>query len=227
VNELVILPDIEKRLEAFVRLGHSFIVFPGGAGTMEEILYLLGLAMHEDNRDNPLPVIFAAPESGKDYFTVIDRFLRNALGDEAADYYEIVIGNPEQVAQLTRRNLNRVMAHRRQSHESYAFNWGLTIPESMQIPFIPTHESMAALNLDPTLPKGELVAQLRCAFSGIVAGNVKADGIRQIERHGPFQLSGDPALVESMALVLEDFISARRMKLSSEDYRPCFELARV
>jgi predicted Rossmann-fold nucleotide-binding protein len=226
VNELVILPDIEKRLEAFVRLGHSFIVFPGGAGTMEEILYLLGLAMHEDNVDNPLPVIFAAPESGKDYFTVIDRFLRNALGDEAADYYEIVTGNPEQVAQLTRRNLNRVMAHRRQTHESYAFNWGLTIPESMQIPFIPTHESMAALNLDPALPKGELVAQLRCAFSGIVAGNVKADGIRQIEQHGPFQLSGDPALVESMAEVLENFIAARRMKLSSEDYRPCFELAR-
>ena len=28
VNELVILPDIEKRLEAFVRLGHEVIVFP-------------------------------------------------------------------------------------------------------------------------------------------------------------------------------------------------------
>jgi len=35
VNELVILPDIEKRLEAFVRLAHTVIVFPGGAGTAE------------------------------------------------------------------------------------------------------------------------------------------------------------------------------------------------
>ena len=33
VNELVIMPDIEKRLEAFVRLAHAVIVFPGGAGT--------------------------------------------------------------------------------------------------------------------------------------------------------------------------------------------------
>ncbi|MFT4818471.1 MAG: hypothetical protein ACI90S_000834, partial [Marinobacter psychrophilus] len=33
VNELVIMPDIEKRLEAFVRLGHGVIVFPGGVGT--------------------------------------------------------------------------------------------------------------------------------------------------------------------------------------------------
>jgi predicted Rossmann-fold nucleotide-binding protein len=33
VNHLVIMPDIEKRLEAFVRLGHGIIVFPGGVGT--------------------------------------------------------------------------------------------------------------------------------------------------------------------------------------------------
>ena len=30
VNQLVIMPDIEKRLEAFLRLGHAFVVFPGG-----------------------------------------------------------------------------------------------------------------------------------------------------------------------------------------------------
>jgi hypothetical protein len=34
VNNLVILPDIEKRLEASIRIGHGIIVFPGGAGTM-------------------------------------------------------------------------------------------------------------------------------------------------------------------------------------------------
>ena len=43
VNSLVIMPDMEKRLEAFVRLGHGIIVFPGGVGTAEEILYLLGV----------------------------------------------------------------------------------------------------------------------------------------------------------------------------------------
>ena len=42
VNQLVIMPDIEKRLEAFVRLAHGIVVFPGGAGTAEEILYLAG-----------------------------------------------------------------------------------------------------------------------------------------------------------------------------------------
>ena len=45
VNQLVILPDIEKRLEAFVRLAHGIVVFPGGAGTAEEILYLAGMLL--------------------------------------------------------------------------------------------------------------------------------------------------------------------------------------
>lgn len=28
VNELIIMPDIEKRLEAFVRIAHGIIIFP-------------------------------------------------------------------------------------------------------------------------------------------------------------------------------------------------------
>ena len=45
VTQLAILPDIEKRLEAFVRLAHGIVVFPGGAGTAEEILYLAGILL--------------------------------------------------------------------------------------------------------------------------------------------------------------------------------------
>ena len=43
ISELVIMPDIEKRLEAFVRIAHGIVIFPGGAGTVEEILYLLAI----------------------------------------------------------------------------------------------------------------------------------------------------------------------------------------
>ena len=55
VNELVIMPDIEKRLEAFVRTGHGIVVFPGGVGTAEEILYLLGILLHPDNAEVAVP----------------------------------------------------------------------------------------------------------------------------------------------------------------------------
>ncbi len=53
VNSLVIMPDMEKRLEAFVRTGHGIVVFPGGVGTAEEILYLLGILLHPDNKAQP------------------------------------------------------------------------------------------------------------------------------------------------------------------------------
>ena len=45
VNELIIMPDIEKRLEAFVRIAHGIII-SCGVGTAEELLYLLGILMN-------------------------------------------------------------------------------------------------------------------------------------------------------------------------------------
>jgi predicted Rossmann-fold nucleotide-binding protein len=57
------MPDIEKRLEAFVRIGHGIIVFPGGVGTAEEILYLLGILLHPDNAGTPFPLVFTGPRS--------------------------------------------------------------------------------------------------------------------------------------------------------------------
>ena len=44
------MPDIEKRLEAFVRMGHGFVLFPGGVGSAEELLYILGILMHPANQ---------------------------------------------------------------------------------------------------------------------------------------------------------------------------------
>jgi predicted Rossmann-fold nucleotide-binding protein len=61
VNHLVIMPDIEKRLEAFVRIGHGIIVFHGGVGTAEEILYLLGILLHPENQGTPFPLCFTGP----------------------------------------------------------------------------------------------------------------------------------------------------------------------
>ncbi|MEM6576834.1 MAG: nucleotide 5'-monophosphate nucleosidase PpnN, partial [Pseudomonadota bacterium] len=67
VNQLVIMPDIEKRLEAFVRFGHGIIVFPGGVGTCEEILYLLGLLLDPANSHAPFPLVFTGPAESKAY----------------------------------------------------------------------------------------------------------------------------------------------------------------
>ena len=56
---------------------------------------------------------------------------------------------------------------------------------------MPTHEAMAALEPASRPAAAPLAADLRRAFSGIVAGNVKEDGMRAIEQHGPFEIDGD------------------------------------
>lgn len=173
VNELVVMPDIEKRLEAFVRLGHGIIVFPGGVGTAEEILYLLGILLHPGNQDISYPLVFTGPESAKEYFEKIDEFLVYTLGEEIRRYYTIITGDPVSVARTMRQGIDRVAESRRERQDAFYFHWRLNIAREFQAPFEPTHEAMRALALHRNQPTHELAANLRRAFSGIVAGNVK------------------------------------------------------
>ena len=223
VNQLVIMPDIEKRLEAFVRLGHGIIVFPGGVGTAEEILYLLGILLREENAQLPFPFILTGPTAAAPYFERIDQFIRLTLGEEAASRYEIIVADPERVAKRMAAGIRRVREHRVAQKDSFYFNWGLDIPLEYQQPFDPTHEAMAALELRHGRCPQDLAADLRRAFSGIVAGNVKEHGMRRVERHGPFRIHGDRDIMEALDDLLRAFVEQRRMKISGE-YRPCYRV---
>ena len=227
VSDLIIMPDIEKRLEAFVRLGHGIIVFPGGAGTAEEILYLLGVLLHPDNADLPFPLVFTGPTESADYFKQIDRFIRLTLGKEASSRYRIITGDPEAVAQYMARGMSKVRKYRIARNDAFYYNWLLTIDESFQIPFDPTHENMAALEISRDLPLHVLASNLRKMFSGIVAGNVKPDGVRAIREHGPFEISGQADIMESLDALLTSFVVDDRMKIpGGKAYQPCYRLAK-
>ncbi|SEK27825.1 nucleotide 5'-monophosphate nucleosidase PpnN [Halomonas daqiaonensis] len=223
VNELVVMPDIEKRLEAFVRLGHGILVFPGGVGTAEEILYLLGILLHPDNADMELPVIFTGPADSADYFKRIDEFLVYTLGEEVRQLYRIIVDDAVEVARTMRKNIDTVTEYRRNRQDAFYYNWRLTVARNFQEPFEPTHEAMAGLALHRDQPVHELAANLRRAFSGIVAGNVKERGIRAIEAHGPFRLHAEPELMARLDELLASFVVQGRMKLAG-DYVPCYTL---
>ena len=223
VNHLVIMPDIEKRLEAFVRIGHGIIVFAGGVGTAEEILYLLGILLREENQDLPFPLILTGPTVAAPYFEQIDRFIRLTLGDAAAERYQIIIGDPVAVARQMSAGIKRVREHRLAQKDSFFFNWSIEIPWEYQQPFVPTHEAMAGLDLHHGRPPHALAADLRRAFSGIVAGNVKEDGMRRIEQFGPFEIHGDADMMQALDELLRAFVEQRRMKISGE-YQPCYRV---
>ena len=222
VNQLAIMPDIEKRLEAFVRLAHGIVVFPGGAGTAEEILYLLGILLNPANRDQPFPVVLTGPRASADYFETVSRFIVGTLGEEALRRLTIIIDDPAEVGRHMVRGMEAVREFRKQRSDSYNFNWLLSIQPDFQRPFEVTHESMRALQLHRNQPMHQLAANLRRAFSGIVTGNVKEYGIKAIERHGPYELTGDPGIVHLLDELLAAFVAQRRMKLPGSEYRPVY-----
>ncbi|MFP2770502.1 nucleotide 5'-monophosphate nucleosidase PpnN [Oceanisphaera sp. KMM 10153] len=226
VNELVILPDIEKRLEAFVRLAHGIIIFPGGAGTAEEILYILGIMMHPENSHQPMPIILTGPKESADYFRSVDEFIGNTLGPDAQSLYQIIIDDPAEVARRVKNAMPLVRDYRKSVGDAYSFNWSLKIEPEFQMPFIPDHEGMANLNLSWDQPPQQLAANLRRAFSGIVAGNVKEGGIRAIEKKGPFLLNGEPRMMKMMDKLLRQFVEQQRMKLPGSTYVPCYRINR-
>ena len=224
VSQLVIMPDIEKRLEAFVRLGHGIVVFPGGAGTAEEILYLLGILLDPANEHLPFPLVFTGPADAAEYFDQINEFIGATLGPTAQSKYQIIIDNPAAVARAMVQGLAEVRDYRSRESDSYVFNWLLKIPMEFQLPFEVTHASMRALRLSHDQPVHQRAANLRRAFSGIVAGNIKEYGVSAIEKNGPFELVGEESTMEPLDRLLRSFVAQRRMKLTGAEYTPCYRL---
>ena len=224
VNHLVIMPDIEKRLEAFVRFAHGIVVFPGGAGTLEEILYLLGILLDPPNREQPFPVVLTGPRTSAAYFEHIRLFIRGTLGESALERLKIIIDDPAEVGRHMVRGIQSVRDFRHRMKDSYNFNWLLSVPPQFQHPFAVTHETMRALALGRDQPVHELAANLRRAFSGIVTGNVKEHGIQAIERFGPYELAGDRQIMRLLDDLLAAFVEQGRMKLPGSVYRPVYRL---
>jgi hypothetical protein len=138
--------------------------------------------------------------------------------------YRIIIDDPITVARRTLEGVHQVHQFRLKTDDAFYFNWMLHIDPSLQLPFDPTHAGMRNLNLHKDQPPHLLASNLRRAFSGIVAGNVKDTGIRAIEEHGVFEISGDAGIMEPLDSLLAAFVEQKRMKLPTTAYNPCYRL---
>lgn len=134
-----------------------------------------------------------------------------------------MIGDPVKVAKIMKRSMDAVKQYRVDGRDAFYFNWQLFIDEAFQAPFVPTHQAMADLSLARDQAPHLLAANLRRAFSGIVAGNVKEQGIRAVEANGPYEIRADVQMLAAMDELLQRFVSQQRMKLQGE-YTPCYRL---
>jgi len=127
------------------------------------------------------------------------------------------------VAQVMAAGMQQVRDYRLEVGDAFYFNWRLKIDKVFQQEFLPTHENMRNLQLHKDQERHLLAANLRQAFSGIVAGNVKADGIRAIEQYGHFEIKGDAEIMEKLDKLLSSFVEQTRMKIAG-DYEPCYRI---
>jgi hypothetical protein len=67
-----------------------------------------------------------------------------------------------------------------------------------------------------------LAATLRQVFSAIVSGNVKPEGIKAVEEHGPFAIHGEEVLMREIDALLAAFAAQSRMRRKGE-YKPCYK----
>ena len=49
-------------------------------------------------------------------------------------------------------------------------------------------------------------------------------GIQAIERHGPFAIRGEPAIMQSLDQLLDGFVREQRMRLPGREYTPCYRI---
>ena len=186
----------------------------------------MGSEMCIRDRGSPLPLIMTGPESAGEYFKQINQFILDTLGMEAQQRYRIIINDPDRVSREMHAGLKQVREFRTRHGDAYYFNWRLKIDPAFQQPFDPTHENMRNLELRRDQEAHQLAANLRRAFSGVVAGNVKDEGIRAIEKYGHFEIQGDSGIMESMDALLTSFVEQHRMKLSGKDYVPCYRIVK-
>ena len=57
-----------------------------------------------------------------------------------------------------------------------------------------------------------------------MAGNVKAEGIAEIKKHGPFKIHGDKNLMTRIDKLLQAYVEQGRMKLPGTKYEPCYQI---
>ena len=123
------------------------------------------------------------------------------------------------------KGLEQVRKFRIARNDAFYFNWLLNIDKELQIPFKASHENMRNVLIDRSLPLHQLAANLRRVFSGIVAGNVKPEGLQAIRRHGHFEICGEREIMQSLDALLAAFVKDNRMKLPGEKvYTPCYRI---
>ena len=119
--------------------------------------------------------------------------------------------------------IRKVKEQRIAQKDSFFFNWGIDVPLEFQQPFVPTHERWRGWTC--TTGASRMNWRPTCAARSPASSPAtsRRTGMRRIEAHGPFEIHGDPDIMQALDALLRAFVEQRRMKISGE-YRPCYRV---
>lgn len=168
LSDLVTFPNIEERMEAFIRSAQFGIALRGGAGTMEEILVFAGLMNHAGNAGEKYPFYLFEPSDGTQYFAQIKEFIGKTAGDSVSDLFTWHAGTPQECVQRIQIPCERI-AQCTPGH----WNDSLVVPEGFLSPFEAKRDDFEALVLSRDRAVPDFLCDLRRLFSGLVTVTVK------------------------------------------------------
>lgn len=189
VNRLIVYPNIEQRMEAFIRASHRGRAHPGGPGTIEEIMTMLSLLCIPENREIPYEFDLVE-QADSPYFQELDEYLKICFGNELDNLYTVHRGSPRAYARHVTETTRKLPMR-------YLWNDDLKFDTRIQEPFEVTFETMEALDLSRDQEPFSLLINLRRFFSAIVHLSVKdPDMLDEWGDDRPL-IKGDQAIVKA------------------------------
>ncbi|MBF0288957.1 MAG: DUF3412 domain-containing protein [SAR324 cluster bacterium] len=213
IDRLIIFPDIEKRMEAFIRAAHRGRVHPGGIGTLEEIMMFFSIKVHEKNRDSVYPLDFVERPGGK-YFSYLDNYLKTCFKDELTESYQLFNHILPRDYAIYVRETNKLI------DRSRLWNDDLYVPASLQKPLKPDFKFVESIELRRDLGSAKLLENLRAFFSALVTFNIKQPEILEPWKEERPLLHGDKKIVNATDQLIQWMASQGRMKIEGEFVKP-------
>lgn len=224
-NHLVIFPDIEKRMEAFLRLSKGGLILPGGVGTLEEILIFLSIRLNDQNKNFYYPLYFVEPDH-LNYFEEIFKFLSLCLNKDVQklsdikyfktdpskrrgqnSIYECIAAFHKDLNEAKQKNLE--VYKKEKWIYSNLWNQYLFFPEQFKNAPLMDSNYFESISLSEGLPTQEILWNIRCVCYLIIEATVRNPSPSW--RTSPIKIKGDKSITGALDKLIDRFISEKRL----------------
>lgn len=208
VNRLVVFPNIEYRMEAFIRASHRGRVHPGGVGTLEEILTMLAMRCMAENREIPFEFELVEREGGQ-FFNGVKEFLDLCFGNELDDLYKVWQGSPSSYARYVCESTKTLPMR-------YLWNDDFVFDQRLQHPFQVDFDALEELELSRDQEPIDLLINLRRFFSAIVYLTVKDPDMLDSWGADRPKLYGDSDILQALDKLIDGMAAQGRIHIDLE-----------